>query len=99
VLGLQYSLALFLVPNALSFAISAWIMRSRWAGLRIPQILAAGFALAVVVLLLMFAFLLILAPFLGNSVVSEIGARAMMVAPGIVAAQLLRVRTGMQAAR
>src|SRR5205085_365937 len=93
VFGAQYSLALFLVPNAVSFAISVWIMRARWVGLRVPQLIAAGFSLGIVALLIMFGFVIVFVPFLGNSTVSEIGIRLVMIAPGIIAAQLLRVRT------
>ncbi|MGZ3544480.1 MAG: hypothetical protein ACXU9V_05580 [Gemmatimonadaceae bacterium] len=93
VLGAQYSLALFLVPNVLSLAISAWIMRARWAQLRLAQLVAAGFSLGLVTIVMMFAFVLLFVPFLGIPLMYDIGPRVAMIAPGIIAAQLLRVGT------
>jgi hypothetical protein len=92
VLGAQYYLGLFIAPNAIGFGISIWVMRSRWVALRVPQLLAVGFSLGILALLMIFAFVLVLARFPGNSVVSEGGARVLMVAPGIIAAQFLRLR-------
>jgi hypothetical protein len=92
VLGAQYYLGLFMAPNALSFGISIWVMRSRWVALRMHKLIAVGFSLGISALLIIFAFVLVLARFPGNSVVSESGARVLMVAPGIIAAQFLRLR-------
>jgi hypothetical protein len=93
VLGAQYSLGVFLLPNALSFALSAWIMRSRWSALRIPHLISAGFFLALATILLMSCFVVAFSPFFEISVVSTLGARIAMVAPGIIAAQALRLGT------
>ena len=93
VLGAQYSLYLFLVPNALAFTVSAWILRAKWSGLRISQVIAAGLSLAILTFLLLFVLILPLAPFRGIPAVSEIGGRIAMLAPGIFAGQLLRLPT------
>jgi hypothetical protein len=93
VFGAQYSLTLFLVPNVLSLAISAWIMRGRWAHLRLVQLVAAGSSLGLVMIVMMFALVLLLTLFLRIPFMSDIGPRVAMVAPGIIAAQLLRVGT------
>jgi hypothetical protein len=90
-LGAQYSLGVFLLPNALSFALSAWIMRSRWSALRIPQLISAGFFLAFATILLMFCFVVAFSPFFDVSIISELGPRIAMVAPGIIAAQAVRL--------
>jgi hypothetical protein len=93
VLGAQYSLALFLVPNVLSLAISVWIMRARLTQPRLAQLVAAGFFLGLVTIVMMFAFVLLFVPFSGIPLMSDIGPRLAMVAPGIIAAQLLRLGT------
>jgi hypothetical protein len=93
VLGSQYYFALFLVPNVLSLAISAWIMRGRWSHLRLAQLVAAGSSLGLVTIVVMFALVLLFVPFLGISSISDIATRVVMVAPGIITAQLLRVGT------
>ena len=75
VLAASYAFALFLIPNALSFTISAFIMRRRWVELRAPQILAVGMFAAVITAFLIFFF-----GFLLGSVysMSETGAKVII---------------------
>jgi hypothetical protein len=98
VLGAQFWAAFFLVPNLLSFAISAWVMRARWVDLSVAQLVSAGFSLGVATAIIFFAFVLLFAPFKGMPVLSEILPRIMMIAPGIIGAQLLRVGMSRSAA-
>src|SRR4051812_24664830 len=91
VIGAQYYVALFLVPNALAFAISVWIMRSRWVGLPIGQAAAAGLSLGLLTLILFAAFTLIVTQF-HTFAITEIGGRVAMLLPGILAAQCFKLR-------
>ena len=92
VLAESYSFALFLTPNTLSFAVSSFIMRRRWVELRLPQILvvAAFAAVLTVVSLFVLAFVLGLVYYSVSENGAEMIIRTIMVAPGILAAQLLR---------
>ena len=92
VLGARYSLALFLIPNVLSYAISAWLLRGRWTNLRLSQILVVSFFSAAVTIVLAIGCAFLFSAFIERSqIVSEIAARVTMVLPGIIAAQLLRI--------
>ena len=87
--GAQYSLAFFLLPNAVSFWICAIFFRHRWARLRSPQILAAGFSTAIVTVALTFAVNALLEPLLGGSgQTTKWASRGILILPGILAAQL-----------
>jgi len=90
VFGAQYSFGLFLFPNTLSFAISAWIMRARWSRLSPPQLVAAGFSLSILTIAVLFGVFALILPFLNHPALIEVGARVAMVAPGVIAAQFLR---------
>src|SRR3954464_3957559 len=91
VIGAQYYAGLFLVPNTLGFAASAWIMRSRWVGFWIGQAVAAGLSLGLLTLILFAAFTLTVTQF-HTFAITEIGGRVAMLAPGIIAAQCFRLR-------
>ena len=91
VFGAQYSFAVFMIPSVLSFAISAWIVRTRWANLRFTQVVAAGLSLGLLTVTVMVVFVFLLVPFFETRIVSVVGTRVIMVFPGIIAAQLLRI--------
>ena len=100
VVAASYSLALFLTPNTLSFAISAFIMRRRWAELRGPQLLVVGTFAALLTVVVMFGLAFVLG-FVYS--MSETGAqmiiRTVMLLPGILSAQLLRAGAKTRSAR
>jgi hypothetical protein len=92
VLGARYSLALFLIPNVLSFALSAWFLRGRWTNLRVPQMLVVSILSAAVTIVVATGCAFLFSAFVERSqVVSEIAGKTTMVLPGIIAAQLLRI--------
>jgi len=93
VIGAKYSMAMFLIPNALSFGATAAILRERWRTLRLPQILVAAFfsAILTIVIVLVVGLVSLVIPISSSQTVAQaIGAPAMVV-PGILAAQLLRL--------
>ena len=86
----QYSVAFFLLPNAFSFFICAIFLRHRWGRLNSPQILAAGFTTALATVALTFAINELLAPLInGSGSIAKWSSRAILLLPGIFAAQLL----------
>jgi hypothetical protein len=91
-LGAQYSLALFLIPNALGFATSAILLRSRWATLTAPQILVASAAAVLLTLVLTFEIGLVLSPLvqMSESLVRPV-AIIVTVLPGVLGGQILRL--------
>jgi len=93
VIGAKYSMAMFLIPNALSFGATAAILRERWRTLRLPQILVAAFfsAILTIVIVLVVGLVSLVIPISSSQTAAQaIGAPAMVV-PGILAAQLLRL--------
>lgn len=88
----EYGLAVILLPNALTFFVSAILLRRRWADLRIPQIMAAGSIAAIATFAMVGVFVFLYYPFLGDSTwKARTVAGLLMLLPGIIAAQLLRV--------
>ena len=88
--GMVQSIALFLIPNAIAFAITAVVLRSRWRDLGMPQILAAATSLVLATVLFMVVCFLVVMPFMQTPALVELLGRMSMVLPGILAGQLLR---------
>jgi hypothetical protein len=90
-LGMQYSLALYLVPNALSFLVSAFVLRKHWATLTSSQILAASIVAVIATAMVVGVLAVLFTPLLGMSErLARPVAIVMMLFPGAVAGQLLR---------
>jgi hypothetical protein len=90
VMRAQYALALALIPNVLSFAVTAWLIRARWTTLRVAQTIAAGLFLGLLTVAMTLGFGSLSAFF-------SVSMLAMVVAPGIIAAQFLRLGATRQA--
>lgn len=87
----QASLALFLIPSAFCFMVSAILFRERWATLTAPQIMAAGAFSFLVTLMLGLGLSVVFAPLqhYSQALVRPTNFM-MMILPGSVAGQLLR---------
>jgi len=93
VIGAKYSMAMFLIPNALSFGATAAILRERWRTLRLPQILVAAFfsAILTIVIVLVVGLVSLVIPISSSQTAAQAIEAPAMVVPGILAAQLLRL--------
>lgn len=93
VIGAKYSMAMFLIPNALSFGATAAILRERWRTLRLPQILVAAFfsAILTIVIVLVVGLVPLVIPISSSQTAAQAIEAPAMVVPGILAAQLLRL--------
>jgi len=93
VIGAKYSMAMFLIPDALSFGATAAILRDRWRTLRLPQILVAAFfsAILTIVIVLVVSLVSLVTPTSSWQTAGQVIGPVAMLVPGILAAQLLRL--------
>jgi hypothetical protein len=91
VLGARYSMNLFLTPNVLTFLFTAlWIKRS-WVHLSWRHCAGSAIILAPVTIVLIFAVVFFFYLVFGEHIVSWTAILAVMLVPGILTAQLLRL--------
>jgi hypothetical protein len=89
---LTLTMGVIFAPSLLGFGATAWLLRARWTGMGGPQILVATFFLAFATLVLGWALGLVFFWFAQEPrFTTRLVLFIMMLFPGIIAAQLLRL--------